>query len=326
MANLTKKTSDKPALPAALAPEVEKAANFVRESVPENTRRAYAQDWAAFSEWCVVKRVPALPADPRVIAAFIADESSRLRPASIRRRLASISKMHKVSGHPSPTALEPVPSTMKGIDRTYGVSVKAKAPAVLAAVEKMVATFKTDTFEGIRNRALLLVGYAGAFRRGELVALTVDDLAWSDEGVVITVRRSKTDQRGEGKSKAIPYVPGSPVCAATALKAWLTAAKVDRGPVFRPLDRNAAPKVKHMAPQSVALIVKGAARNAGLDPLIYSGHSLRAGHVTEARSRGVADAQTMATTGHKRVETLDTYDRRGNPFSKTSAGAVLKSR
>jgi integrase len=109
-----------------------------------------------------------------------------------------------------------------------------------------------------------------------------------------------------------------------ALKAWMTAAKITRGPVFRPLDRNGAPKARHMVPQSVALIVKGAARAAGLDPAIYSGHSLRAGHVTEARSRGVADSQTMATTGHKRVETLDMYDRRENVFQKTSAGDVLR--
>lgn len=325
MANLIPKPDAPSLLPVTLASEVEKAANFVRQSVPENTRRAYTQDWSAFSEWCVTKRVAALPADPRVIAAFIADESHRLRPASIRRRLASIAKMHKVSGHPSPTALEPVPSTMKGIERTYGVAVKAKAPAVLAAVDKMVATFKTDTFDGLRNRALLLVGFAGAFRRSELVALTASDLRWTDEGVVVTVQRSKTDQRGEGKAKAIPFVADG-LCAATALKAWITAARVTTGPVFRPLDRNGTPKARHMAPQSVALIVKAAARKAGLDPAQYSGHSLRAGHVTEARSRGVADSQTMATTGHKRVETLDTYDRRNNPFTKTSAGEVLKSR
>jgi site-specific recombinase XerD len=312
-------------LPASLAPAVERAAEFVRESVPENTRRAYAADWAVFSEWCRQKRVAALPADPRVVAAFVADEAQRLRPASIRRRLASIAKMHKVSGHPSPTTMEPVPSTVKGIERTHGVSVKAKAPAILAAVEKMVATQRTDTFDGLRNRALLLVGFAGAFRRSEIVGLTCDDLKWTDEGVVITLRRSKTDQRGEGKQKAIPYVPGGS-CAAMALKAWMTAAKITRGPVFRPLDRNGAPKARHMVPQSVALIVKGAARAAGLDPAIYSGHSLRAGHVTEARSRGVADSQTMATTGHKRVETLDMYDRRENVFQKTSAGEILKPR
>ncbi len=311
-------------LPPTLAPAIEKAANFVRESVPENTRRAYAADWAAFSEWCRIKRVAALPADPRVVAAFVADESQRVRPASIRRRLASIAKMHKVSGHPSPTTVEPVPSTMKGIERTHGVAVRAKAPAVLAAVEKMVATLRTDTFDGLRNRALLLVGFAGAFRRSELVGLTADDLKWTDEGVAITVRRSKTDQRGEGKTKAIPYVPGSPVCAATALKAWMTAARIDRGPVFRPLDRTGVPKARHMAPQSVALLVKGCARAAGLDPKLYSGHSLRAGHVTEARARGVADSATMATTGHTRVETLDMYDRRENVFQKTSAGDVLR--
>lgn len=319
-----------PAPAAALSTEVreaaEKAAGFVRESVPESTRRAYAADWASFSDWCRQKRVQNLPADPRVIAAYLADESRFLRPKSLRRRLAAIAKMHKVSGHPPPTGMEPVPATMKGIERTFGTAVEAKSPATFDAVERMVATFKTGTLDGLRNRAILLMGFAGAFRRSELVALACADLKWSEDGVVATVRRSKTDQKGEGKQKAIPFVRGGDLCAATALRAWLVASGITEGPVFRPFARNGKPKPQALSAHSVAIIVKMAAEGAGLDPADYSGHSLRAGHVTEARRRKVADSDTMAITGHKRIETLDMYDRRGNPFDKTSAGSVMAPR
>ena len=306
----------------ALEATARDAREYVRDSVPASTRRAYATDWATFSEWCCVHRLPNMPAAPATVALFAAERAKSIRPSSVRRALAAIAKMHKVNGQPSPCAQEPVPSTIKGIERAHGANVIPKAPANLAVIEKLLAVFPIDALDGIRNRAILLVGFAGAFRRSELVALEARDLAWSDEGVVITLRQSKTDQRGEGMQKALPFVPGA-TCAATALRAWLTAAGITEGPIFRPMNRNGLPKPEPLNPQSVALIIKGACERAGLDPTAYSGHSLRAGHVTEARAKGISDADTMSVTGHKRVETLNLYDRRGNPFRKTSAGGVL---
>jgi site-specific recombinase XerD len=303
----------------------EDAREYVRESIPASTKRAYTTDWATFSEWCRQHRLPALPAAPSTVALFAADRAKAVRPTTIRRALAAIAKMHKVSGHASPCASEPVPSTIKGIERTHGANVQGKAPADLSAVEKMLTAYPPTTLDGLRNRALLLIGFAGAFRRGELVAIEVRDLEWSDKGVVITVRHSKTDQRGVGLQKPIPFVQEG-VCAATALRAWLVAGGVKEGPVFRPMNRLGQPKPIPLNPQSVGLIIKVACERAGLDPKKYSGHSLRAGHVTEARARGVSDADTMSVTGHKRVETLNLYDRRGNPFDKTSAGSVLAPR
>lgn len=326
MSDIVLKPLQHGALSTELAQAAERAADYVRQSVPANTQRAYATDWAAFVEWCDARRAQSLPADPRVIASFVADQAKSLRPASLRRRLAAIAKMHKVRGLPNPCGSEPVPSTMKGIEATHGTAVKTKAPATLAVVEKMVATCRVDDPAGIRDRAILLVGYAAAMRRSELVALTVADLEWSPEGVVVTVRRSKTDQKGEGKRKAIPYVDG-PFCAARALKAWMIVAGIEEGPIFRPFARGSiSVREGALSPQAVAVIVKTCAARAGLPPESYSGHSLRAGHVTEARSQGVSDALTMNTTGHKRVETLNMYDRRSNLFQKTSAGAVLVKR
>jgi hypothetical protein len=317
---------DSPSVPASLAEPVAKARDFIEASVPENTRRAYASDWALFTEWCEEKGVCALPASAAVIAAFAADESKGSKPSTLRRRMAAIRKVHQTAGHPNPCDNEAVRATLKGIERSYGVAQVGKAPATRAAIEKMVNACAPNTLDGLRSRAILLVGYAGAFRRSELVALDCADLRWSDEGVVITVRRSKTDQTGKGMVKAIPYVRDGGLCAATALRVWLTAARIDSGPVFRSFNRVGTPKPTPMSDHAVSIIVKTCAGRCGFDASVFSGHSLRAGHVTEARSRGVADASTMSTTGHKRVETLDGYDRRENAFSKTSAGDVLRPR
>jgi site-specific recombinase XerD len=317
MSQLTKTT---PA-PLDLRKAVEEARAYVSASVPESTQRAYRTDWESFSGWCKQQRLAALPAQSTTVAAYLAARASSVRPGTLRRALAAIAKAHRMAGHDSPCSSEPVPSTIKGIERTAGTATKPKAPATFDAVERMVGTLATNTLEGVRNRAMLLVGFAGAFRRSELVGVEVSDLAWSDEGVVVTVRRSKTDQRGQGLTKPIPFVSGR-LCAATALRAWLTASGIREGAVFRGMHRSGAVREGPLTPQSVALVLKAACLKAGLDPEQYSGHSLRAGHVTEARSRGVADADTMSVTGHRRVETLNVYDRRGNPFAKTSAGAV----
>jgi site-specific recombinase XerD len=309
------------AAPLDLHRAVEEARAYVTASVPESTQRAYRADWEAFTGWAKEHGVTPLPAKAETVAAYVADRAQSVRPGTLRRCLAAISKAHKLAGHPTPCTVEPVPSTMKGIERVAGVATTGKAPATFNAIEKLVSTFPADTLEGLRNRALLLVGFAGAFRRSELVAIEVKELAWSDEGVVVTVPRSKTDQRGQGQTKPIPFVSGR-LCAATALKAWLTASGIKNNAVFRGFYSNGDTRPMALTPQTVALIIKSACVRAGLDPEKYSGHSLRAGHVTEARSRGVADADTMSVTGHKRIETLNTYDRRGNPFAKTSAGAV----
>jgi site-specific recombinase XerD len=318
---MSKLAKNAPATSLDLHRAVEEVKSYVESSVPESTRRAYRTDWEAFTSWCKQHQQTPLPARPEVIAAFLAARAREVRPATLRRCLAAIGKAHKMSGHPNPCGAEPVPATMKGIERTAGNAVKAKAPATLDAVERMVGTLAPDNLEGIRNRAILLVGFAGAFRRSELVSLSVADLAWSEQGVVLTIPRSKTDQRGQGMTKPIPFVSGR-LCAATALRSWLTASGIKSGPVFRSIHRSGAVREGALTPQSVALILKAACLKAGLNPEEYSGHSLRAGHVTEARARGVADADTMAVTGHRRVETLNVYDRRGNPFAKTSAGAV----
>jgi site-specific recombinase XerD len=313
-----------PNLYGPLAPAFAAAKEYAAKSVPKNTQRAYASDWSDFAGWCGDRGIPPCPADPLSVVAYVADRADSLKPSSLRRRLAAIAKAHAVKGLPNPCSVEAVKATMKGVEATHGVRVEAKAPATFDAMTRMIDTFGTrDDLEAVRARAILLLGYAGAFRRSELCALENRDLAWSQRGVVVLVRRSKTDQRGVGLEKAIPFV-GGPMCAASALRAWVDKARIKDGPVFRPLTLDGGTKVKPLSAQSIALIVKSAADRAGLDAGQFSGHSLRAGHVTEARARGVADSATMQTTGHKRTETLEMYDRRNNPFDKGSAADVLR--
>lgn len=311
---------------AAIAPQLEAAKEFILAGVPKNTQRAYASDWADFTEWCGDHACATMPADPRSIIAYLSDQARDHKASTLRRRLAAIAKMHSVKGHPNPCAVEVVKATMRGIEATLGTRASGKAPVTHETLAKMIDGFGTRRdLDTLRAKAILLVGFAGAFRRSELVALRMEDLSWSPEGVVILVRKSKTDQRGEGQQKAIPYV-GGPLCAAGALATWVRLCASGSGPVFRALGRDGSVSDRAITDQTVALIVKGAASRVGIDPRTVSGHSLRSGHVTEARARGVSDAATMQTTGHKRVETLEMYDRRNNPFSKGSAANVLRSK
>lgn len=316
---------DRSPLSPELKAAVQKAKDFAGLSVPESTRRAYSCDWSQFKAWCEKRGVAPLPAHPAAVAAFLADSSEFCRPSTLRRRLSGIGKMHEINGQPNPCTTAEVKATVKGIERLYGARQEGKAPLTYEKVLQMVQACPTNTLQGLRTRAILLLGFAGAFRRSELAALRIDDLRWTPEGVTVLVRRSKTDQRGQGQLKAVPFVDG-PMCAARALKAWLVGAQIDSGPVFRGFLRNGLPRAEALNEAVIGIIVKEAAERVGLDPKEFGAHSLRAGHVTEARRRGIADANTMSTTGHRRVETLDTYDRRENAFEKTSAGEVLKEK
>lgn len=312
---------------AVLAPALEDARQFAQAGFPANTQRAYASDWAQFVEWCESVRIQPLRAPPEAIAAYIAVLAKTHKASSIRRKLAAIAKAHAMKGLPNPCSTDAVRRTMKGVEATIGSRTQGKSPVTHDALSRMIDGYgeRTD-LEALRSRALLLTGFAGAFRRSELCSLRRCDLTWHQEGVVILLRKSKTDQRGEGYQKAIPYVPGR-MCAAQALAEWINRLPADDSqPVFCSFTRDGLPSKRALTPQSVALVVKGAAMKAGIDPSTVSGHSLRAGHVTEARARGVSDSATMQTTGHKRVETLDMYDRRNNPFTKGSAADVLRSR
>jgi len=221
-----------PSLPPA---DIELASDFARAEKAEATRRAYRADFDAFRAWCAGRGVSHLPATPETVAAFLAAEANRgLKPASIGRRLAAVRYAHKLAGHEPPTNSEAVRATMRGIRRTVGAAPARKAPATADHVRAMAAMTK-DTLGGLRDRAVLLLGFAGAFRRSELVALDVADVEECDEGLRVHIRRSKTDQEGQGATIAI--MRGSVACPVKALQAWLSAAAITQGALFRPVEK-----------------------------------------------------------------------------------------
>jgi site-specific recombinase XerD len=306
-------------LPAALAPDLARAAEWAREEKAAATRRAYRSDFRIFEAWCRGRGVSALPAIPETVAAFLAhDVENGTRPSTLGRRVAAIRYAHKLAGHPVPTDDERVKATMRGIRRRLGTAPRKKAPATAERIISMALAAANDT-KGLRDRALLLIGFAGAFRRSELVALNVEDLEESELGFKVTIKHSKTDQEGAGQTIAI--VRGSIACPVAALKVWLAAAGITSGPIFRSVRKGGAVGGRLPA-QSVAEIVKFYAERVGLDPALFAGHSVRSGFLTSAAKHGASIFKMMDQSRHRSVETLRGYIRDAEIF-KEHAGAGL---
>lgn len=261
-----------------------------------------------------------IPAAPEAVAAYLACEAARgVKASTIGRRCAAIRYVHKIGGHATPTLDERVKAVMRGIRRTHGVAPRRIAPATADRIIAM-APRPDGGLTMLRDRALLLLGFAGAFRRSELVALDIDDVEEAPEGLRVTIRRAKTDQ--EGRGTAIAIVRGEVACPVAALLDWLKAAAVTEGPVFRPIRRGGHVQPQRLTDRSVANIVKSHAARAGLDPSQFSGHSLRAGFLTSAAKRGASLFKMMATSRHRSTDTLAGYVRDQELF-KDHAGAGL---
>jgi site-specific recombinase XerD len=286
---------------------------YLNASIAENTRRSYANDWKSFSGWCAAERYSCLPAGAATVAAYLADMADHGKKAStIDRARAAIRKAHEVAGLDDPTATAGVRQTLKGIRRTIGTAPTQKAPTMCADIKTMCATLP-DTTKGIRDRALLLVGFAGAFRRAELVGIAAEHITETPDGIIIQLPKSKTDQEGKGRLVGIKRTEHPATCPVRALLTWITVANVTSGSVFRTIDRHGNIKGPITA-QSVALVVKEYAQAAGLDPAKYSGHSLRAGLVTQAAKNKASLSDIMRQTGHRSTETVNRYIRKANIF------------
>lgn len=303
---------EKNSLPPTLSADV---AHYLHASLSDNSRRAYRADLNHFATWG--GRIPALPES---IAAYLAAHATTHAPATLARHLVSIGKAHRLQGLPSPIEAELVRSTLRGIRNSHGSAQRQVTPAVKEDVLLMVAGL--EGIKGIRDRALLLIGFAGAFRRSELVSLTVADIEHEKQGLTIHLRFSKTDQEGRGRKVAIPYARGA-VCPVLALQHWLEASRITDGPIFRGVNRHGLISESALSAQAVALVVKERARVAGLNPAKYAGHSLRAGLVTSAAQLGVSSWKIRAQTGHKSDAMLARYIRDANIFVDNAVGAVL---
>lgn len=308
-----------------LADEV---ADLTRRSVASNTERARKSDWKIWERWCRAHNAVPLPADIQTAAAFIADMARSRSLASVLRYCATIGKAHKIANLTSPFADDKVRAVIEGLKRREGTAPKhAKAAFVAADAMRALNRMAHDHVKSVRDRGVILVGLHTAMRRSEICAIQIEDLTWRDEGIVAKIRKSKTDQHGEGRYVAIPRLDDSPeMCPVRAISKWLRFVKEETGPLFRGLHRGGHPKRSALSAGEVAKIVKRGAASAGLDPAQFGGHSLRSGYVTQARLAGQAWAEIMEQTGHRKLETVKRYDRSApDPFRSSHVADVFKT-
>lgn len=298
------------------------AKNYMQQSLSESTRKFYRIDFGIFSKWCGSFELLTLPAAPETVARFLAAQASAgIKPATLIRRLAAIRMAHEMIGHLSPTEHKGVKAVLKGIKREKGVAQRKKAPATAERIESMVAHCDANTLIGLRDKALLLLGFAGAFRRSELVALTVKDIERTPEGIKVIVRKSKTDQEGQGQMVAI--LNGSRFRVVDTLMAWLSAANIADGYLFRSIKKGGQVQQEALSDRSVANIVKLYAKKAGLTVDDFSAHSLRSGFITSGAAAGADLFKLMEVSRHKKPETVIGYVRESRLFDNHAGEKFL---
>jgi site-specific recombinase XerD len=307
-----------PALPTA---DMEAAAAYAKAEKAIATRTAYRADFDLFRSWCHDRHVQPLPASPETVAAFLACEADRgMRPSTIDRRVASVRYAHKLAGLPLPTDDERVRATVRGIRRSRSTQPERKTAATAEKIMAM-APLGRGRLSDLRDRALLLIGFAGAFRRSELVALDLSDVEEAAEGLRITIRRSKTDQESQGATIAIPR--GAVACPVEAFRAWTMAAGITAGPVFRPIGKGQRLQDTRLTDRGLVKIIKRHATRVGLDPKQFAGHSLRSGFLTSAAARGANLFRMADQSRHRSIEVLRGYVRCTELFKDHPGSGLL---
>jgi integrase len=312
--------------------------DHIRRSKAPATQRAYASGFGSFELWCQRHGLVALPAEPDTVALYLtALAEQEAAVATLRMRLVCIAQAHKAAGVLTPTTAEPVRRTMSGIGRTKGTRQRQVAPLRLSTIRAMLKAIPEEAPEedllAIRDRAVLLLGFAGGMRRSELAALDVEDLTEVDEGLDVLIRWSKTDQEGAGRTIGVPRGRHPETCPVIAVQRWLRLADLTAGPLFRRIRPNGRPGTERrdplgqvrpdrLTPQGIARVVQRAAARAGLDPREFAGHSLRAGFATEAAAQGASERSIMRQTGHKSVEMVRRYIRDGERYTDNAAATL----
>jgi len=280
----------------------------LKSSKAANTLRAYESDYKDFGRFCIKHGFKSMPTEPKILTLYLTHLSQTSKFSTLKRRLASISVIHRLSGHYIDTKHPMITENLMGIKRVKGSYQKAKKPILINDLKSIVNVIDKDKNEKRRakNRALILVGFAGGFRRSELVAILFEDIDFVPEGVKIFIKRSKTDQSGEGMTKGIPYFSNSNYCPVISLKNWLEKSEIKSGKIFDISDK------------SVALTIKKYTAIAGLDSNKYSGHSLRSGFATSAAELGAEERSIMAMTGHKTSQMVRRYIQEANLFKNNA--------
>ena len=291
--------------------EIETLKNL-RNSKAENTLRAYQSDFKDFAGFCLKNGLNSMPSEPKIIALYLTYLSGFSKFSTLKRRLASIKVVHRLKGHYLDTKHPVISENLMGIKRKMGIKQTSKKPILINDLKLIINVINEDKneFKKIHNKALILIGFAGGFRRSELVSIEFEDVDFVDEGVKIIIKRSKTDQTGLGMTKAIPYFENKFYCQVISLKQLIDYSKIKNGRIFKISDK------------TVALTIKKYALLAGLDNTKYAGHSLRSGFASSTAEIGADERSIMAMTGHKTTQMVRRYIQEANLFKNNALNKI----
>ena len=299
--------------------------NNLKLSKSSNTLRAYKSDFKDFGVFCAKHGFNSMPSEPKVVSLYLTHLSSKSKISTLRRRLVSISVVHRLKGHYLDTKHPVIIENLMGIKRKKGSIQIGKKPILISHLKQIINVIdeqKIEKIKKLRNRTLILVGFGGGFRRTELISLDYEDLDFVEEGVKITLRRSKTDQFGEGLMKGLPYFDNKNYCPVTSLKNWLYLSKIKTGPIFRRFAKGSILTSHRLTDQSVVLIIKDCLKLLGIESQNFSGHSLRSGFATVAAESGADERSIMAMTGHKTTQMVRRYIREANIFKNNALNKI----
>ena len=298
----------------------------LKSSKANNTVRAYQSDFNDFGLFCAKNGFKSLPTEPKIISLYLTYLSTKnIKMSTLKRRLVSISVIHRLKGHYIDTKHPSIIENIMGIKRRKGSIQRGKKPILinnLKTIINVIDEYNKEEIKRLRDRSIILIGFSGGFRRNEIVSIDYDDLDFVQEGLKMNVRRSKTDQFGEGFVKALPYFNNQLYCPVVSLKDWLNISKIASGPVFRRFNKGSSLSEKRLTDQSVALLIKEYLNLAGIDSKNYSGHSLRSGFATSAAESGAEERNIMAMTGHKSTEMVRRYIKEANLFKNNALNKI----
>jgi site-specific recombinase XerD len=298
----------------------------LKNSKANNTLRAYKSDFHDFGLFCVKNSFKPLPTEPRIVSLYLTYLSTKnIKISTIKRRLVSIGVVHKLKGHYLDTKHPSIIENIMGIKRRKGSIQKGKKPLLINNLKQIIDVIDSHNNEEIkkfRDRSIILIGFSGGFRRNEIVSLDYEDLDFVGEGLKINLKRSKTDQFGEGAVKGLPYFDNSQYCPVLSLKKWIEVSNIKYGPLFRRFAKGSKLTENRLTDQTVALLIKEYLKLAGIDSKNYSGHSLRSGFATSAAESGAEERSIMAMTGHKSTEMVRRYIKEANLFKNNALNKI----
>ena len=298
----------------------------LKNSKANNTVRAYKSDFNDFGLFCAQNGFKSLPSEPKIVSLYLTHLSTKdIKMSTLKRRLVSIGVIHKLKGHYLDTKHPIIVENILGIKRRKGSIQKSKKPLLISNLKLLIKVIDEENIEDLkkfRDRSIILMGFSGGFRRNEIVSLDYDDLDFVTEGIKINLKRSKTDQFGEGSVKGLPYFANTQYCPVLSLKNWIEISKISSGPLFRKISKGNKLLENRLTDQTVALLIKKYLNIAGIDSKNYSGHSLRSGFATSAAEAGAEERTIMAMTGHKSTEMVRRYIKDANLFKNNALNKI----